>query len=65
MVSGAKHCVKAAARQMGIKLDFLTLTSLGACVKPSSGELNHKVFAILTLGHRRCVPEVSYFPVTC
>ena len=59
-VSGAKHCGKAALRLIGIKQALLTLAPVTACVKSSSGKLNHNLFTstytISVLWHRRCDP---------
>ena len=65
VVSGAEHCGKAALRPSGIKPARLTLALMGVCVKFSSRKLNHNLFTISALGHRRSDPKVSYFPVNC
>ena len=63
VVSGAKHCGKAAFRPSGIKPDLLTLAPMGACVNCSSRNLNHNLFTSSALGHCKSDPKVSYFPV--
>ena len=65
VVSSAEHCGKAGLGPSGIKPDILTLAPMGACVKPSSRKLNHIVFTISALTHRRCDSKESYFPVNC
>ena len=50
VVSGVKHCGKAALRPSGIKLVLLTLAPMGACGKSYSRNLNHNIFTISTLG---------------